>query len=464
MRWILNRYSQPIRNSFANANTNQCVDSVTSVNSSILAANDNQQYESSFIIHSRTKTSRTRLCCWYLTRMSKKYDIVFNRPAFSGKEMEYIAQALDSAHLSGDGQFTGKCSSLLTEVLGVEKALLTTSCTHALELSALLLNIEPGDEVILPSFTFVSTANAFILRGAKPIFVDIRPDTLNIDEKLIESRITKRTRAIVPVHYGGVGCEMDTICAIASEHKIAIVEDNAHGLFAKYKGKYLGTFGAMATQSFHETKNFQCGEGGALLINDEQYVERAEIIREKGTDRKKFFRGQVDKYSWVDIGSSFLPSEILTAVLYAQFENRQKIQNQRRSLWERYASSLAEWADRQGIRIAQAGEDCEHSHHVFYLIMNSLEDRDALAALLGAHGILAVHHYVPLHSSKMGLTLSGEKLDLPVTDYVSDRLLRLPLYNSLTFEQQDKVINAVRSYASKGGSGQDRHTSVLACP
>lgn len=453
---------QPIRNSFERRNTKHCVDSVTSVDSSILALNDIREYESSFILDSGVNTSRARLCCWYLTRMSKKYDIVFNRPAFSGKEMEYIAQALDSAHLSGDGQFTGKCSALLTEILGIKKALLTTSCTHALELSALLLNIEPGDEVILPSFTFVSTANAFILRGAKPIFVDIRPDTLNMDEKLIESRITKKTRAIVPVHYGGVGCEMDTICAIASKHKIAIVEDNAHGLFAKYKGKYLGTFGAMATQSFHETKNFQCGEGGALLINDEQYVERAEIIREKGTDRKKFFRGQVDKYSWVDIGSSFLPSEILTAVLYAQFENRLKIQNQRKSLWERYAESLADWASKQGIRIAQAGEDCEHSHHVFYLILNSLQDRDSLAALLADQGILAVHHYVPLHSSKMGLSLSGENLDLPVTDYVSDRLLRLPLYNSLTFEQQDKVIETVKKFTSKSPKGNTRLNSALA--
>lgn len=394
--------------------------------------------------------------------MSKNYDIVFNRPAFSGKELDYIAQALESAHLSGDGQFTAKCAELFHETLGVKKALLTTSCTHALELSALLLNIEQGDEVILPSFTFVSTANAFILRGARPVFVDIRPDTLNIDEKLIESRITKKTRAIVPVHYGGVGCQMETICAIASKHGLAIVEDNAHGLFAKYKGKFLGTFGAMATQSFHETKNFQCGEGGALLINDEQYIERAEIIREKGTDRKKFFRGQVDKYSWVDLGSSFLPSEILTAILFAQLEKRQAIQNQRKSLWDRYAVLLADWAKKEGIRLPKVSDDCDQAHHVFYLILNSLADRDSLAALLRSHGILAVHHYVPLHSSKMGLSLSEEKYELPVTDYVSDRLLRLPLYNSLTFEQQDKVVDAVKRFSSQTRSGSDCQNSAFA--
>lgn len=394
--------------------------------------------------------------------MSTNYEIVFNRPAFAGKELEYIAQALDSAHLSGDGQFTKKCSAILQETLGTKMALLTTSCTHALELSALLLNIDQGDEVILPSFTFVSTANAFVLRGAKPIFVDIRPDTLNIDEGLIESQITNRTRAIVPVHYGGVGCEMETICEIAAKHNIAVVEDNAHGLFAKYKGKYLGTFGAMATQSFHETKNFQCGEGGALLINDEQYVERTEIIREKGTDRKKFFRGQVDKYSWVDLGSSFLPSEILTAILFAQLEHRERIQKQRKALWERYAGSLADWASREGIRLPRISEDCDHSHHVFYLILNSLEDRDALAANLQAEGILAVHHYVPLHSSKMGLKLSKQAYELPITDYVSDRLLRLPLYNSLTFEQQDKVIAAVKGYASRTKSGHNRQDSAFA--
>ncbi|MBA3992066.1 MAG: dTDP-4-amino-4,6-dideoxygalactose transaminase [Cyanobacteria bacterium DS2.3.42] len=390
------------------------------------------------------------------------YVIPFNKPHFTGPELDYISQALTTGHLSGDGQFTQRCSNLLEEQLAVRKALLTTSCTHALEMAALLLDIKEGDEVILPSFTFVSTANAFMLRGAIPVFVDVRPDTFNIDEKLIEAEITDRTKAIVPVHYGGVGCQMETICSIASKHDIAIVEDNAHGLFAKYNGKYLGTFGAMATQSFHETKNFQCGEGGALLINDDKYVERAEIIREKGTDRKKFFRGQVDKYSWVDIGSSYLPSEVLSAILFAQLESRDKIQSQRKALWERYLFSLNEWASKEGIKLPQIPQGCEHSHHVFYLLMNSLEDREALTAMLKMHGILAVHHYVPLHSSKMGRQLSKKSYDLPVTNYVSDRLLRLPLYNSLTFEQQDKVIDAVRSFSSKNNSGKDRFNSTFA--
>lgn len=392
------------------------------------------------------------------------YVIPFNKPHFSGPELEYITQALNAGHLSGDGQFTRRCSSLLEEELGVQKALLTTSCTHALEMSALLLDLQEGDEVILPSFTFVSTANAFILRGAKPIFVDIRPDTFNIDERLIESSITGKTKAIIPVHYGGVGCDMEKICALAYKHNIAVIEDNAHGLFAKYNGKYLGTFGAMATQSFHETKNFQCGEGGALLINDEKFVERAEIIREKGTNRKKFFRGQVDKYSWVDIGSSYLPSEILSAILFAQLESRDKIQTQRKNLWQRYLSSLKDWAAREGIRLPQVPQGCDHSHHVFYLLLNSLKQREALASYLKTQGILAVHHYVPLHSSKMGQKLSKKTYELPVTDFVSARLLRLPLYNSLTFEQQDKVINAVQSFSSKGSAGQDSCTSVFACP
>lgn len=392
------------------------------------------------------------------------YVIPFNKPHFSGPELEYIGQALTAGHLSGDGEFTSRCSKLFEEELNVKKALLTTSCTHALEMAALLLDLTEGDEVILPSFTFVSTANAFILRGAKPVFVDIRPDSFNIDERLIESAMTERTKAIIPVHYGGVGCNMETICALASKHNVAVVEDNAHGLYAKYKGKYLGTFGAMATQSFHETKNFQCGEGGALLINDEKFVERAEIIREKGTNRKKFFRGQVDKYSWVDIGSSYLPSEILSAILFAQLQSRNKIQTQRRGLWERYLSSLKDWATTEGIRLPQIPQGCDHSHHVFYLLMNSLEQREALAAFLKTQGILAVHHYVPLHSSKMGRELSPKRCELPVTDFVSDRLLRLPLYNGLTFEQQDTVITAVQSFSSKFSSGQDSCTSIFACP
>src|SRR5689334_15599635 len=264
--------------------------------------------------------------------------ISFNKPCFVGTEARYIAEAVSRSHISGDGYFTKQCHALLERELGVPKALLTTSCTHALELAALLLNIQPGDEVILPSFTFVSTANAFALRGARPVFVDIRPDTLNLDERQLERLISPRTRAIVPVHYAGVGCEMDTILEIAARRGVAVVEDNAHGLFGSYKGKALGSLGCLATLSFHETKNFTCGEGGALLINDPQYVERAEILREKGTNRKRFFRGEVDRYSWVDFGSSYLPSELLAAILFAQLEARAQIEIQRRTIWEFYAA------------------------------------------------------------------------------------------------------------------------------
>src|SRR5512147_11811 len=274
-----------------------------------------------------------------------KLKVDFNRPVIVGNEMEYIQQAIANAHISGDGPFTKKCHVFLEQELGVRKALLTTSCTHALEMAAILLDIQPGDEVIFPDFTFVSTVNAFVLRGAKPVFLDIRPDTLNLDESKLEAAITSKTKAIVPVHYAGVGCEMDRIMDIAARHNIAVVEDNAHGLFGKYKGKYLGTFGSLATQSFHETKNFTSGEGGALLINDPKYVERAEIIREKGTNRSRFFRGQVDKYTWVDIGSSHLPSDILAAFLYAQLESRNEIQAQRKQIWHYYYRHLRGWAE-----------------------------------------------------------------------------------------------------------------------
>jgi dTDP-4-amino-4,6-dideoxygalactose transaminase len=275
----------------------------------------------------------------------------FNRPVPVGNEFEYMRQAIENRHLSGDGPFTKKCHTLLEGDLGVRKALLTTSCTHALEMSALLLDIQPGDEVILPDFTFVSTVNAFVLRGAKPVFLDVRPDTLNLDESTLEAAITPRTKSILPVHYAGVGCEMDTIMDVAGRHDIPVVEDNAHGLFGKYKGKFLGTFGVMATQSFHETKNFSCGEGGALLINDPMFVERAEIIREKGTNRARFFRGQVDKYTWVDIGSSFLPSDILAAFLYAQLEQREKIQLHRKNIWEMYNVGLSDWASAHNVHV-----------------------------------------------------------------------------------------------------------------
>lgn len=375
------------------------------------------------------------------------YRIPFNRPAVTGCEANYIARAIASGHISGDGSFTAQCHALLEREVGAAKALLTTSCTHALEMSALLLDIGPGDEVILPSFTFVSTANAFVLRGAKPVFCDIRPDTLNLDERLLPALITPRTKAIVPVHYAGVGCEMDAIVGIARDFGIAVVEDNAHGLFGRYRGGPLGTFGSMATQSFHETKNFTCGEGGALLINDPQYIERAEIIREKGTNRSRFFRGQVDKYTWVDLGSSFLPSDLLAAHLLAQLEEREAIQSRRRAIWERYSGELSGWAEENSVRLPAVPAHCEQSWHMFYLLLPSLESRQELIAHLRQRRILAVFHYLPLHLSDMGRRFGGRPGDCPVTEEVSDRLLRLPFYYNLSDDEQHHVIEAVREFS-----------------
>jgi len=378
------------------------------------------------------------------------YDIPFNRPTVVGKELYYISQTINNEWSAGDGAFTQKCRELLEETLGVEKVLLTTSCTDALEMSALLLDIQPGDEVIVPSFTFVSTINAFVVRGAKPIFVDIRADTLNMDETKLEGLISPRTRAIVPVHYAGVGCEMDVVVSIAEKHDISIVEDNAHGLFGKYKGRYLGTFGSLATQSFHETKNFTCGEGGALIINDPRFVERAEIIREKGTNRSRFFRGQVDKYTWVDIGSSYLPSDILAAFLYAQLEARDEIQKKRRSIWETYYDRLGAWAEKSGVQLPKVPNYCEQAYHMFYMLLPSLEYRQALISHLKSRGILSVFHYLPLHLSDMGRRFGGQDGDCPVTEDVSDRLLRLPFYNDLSEDNQEKVIDAILAFEPAG--------------
>ncbi len=372
--------------------------------------------------------------------------IPFNRPFTAGKEFEYIRQVIENMDLSGDGAITKKCHALLEQILEVPKVLLTTSCTHALEMAALLLNIKPGDEVIVPSFTFVSTVNAFMLRGASPVFIDIRPDTLNLDEAILEQLITPRTKAIVPVHYAGVGCEMDAILEIAGRYGIPVVEDNAHGLFAKYKGKYLGTFGCMATQSFHETKNFTCGEGGALLIDDPEYIERAEIIREKGTNRSRFYRGQVDKYTWVDIGSSYLPSGILAAFLYAQLEAREQIQAKRRQIWDYYYAHLQDWAQEHGIRLPIVPDHCDQAYHMFYLLMPSLEKRQALIAHLKEQGIFSVFHYLPLHLSQMGQQFGGKEGDCPVTESVSDRLLRLPFYNDLTSSDQARVVASIKDF------------------
>lgn len=377
---------------------------------------------------------------------SQSLRVDFNRPVPVGREFEYVHQAMVSGHLSGDGAFTQKCHAYLEQTLGVPKALLTTSCTHALEMMALLLDIQPGDEVIVPDFTFVSTVNAFVLRGAKPVFVDIRPDTLNLDETKLQAAITPRTKAIVPVHYAGVGCEMDAILEIANRHGVPVVEDNAHGLFGKYKGKWLGTFGVMASQSFHETKNFSCGEGGALLINDETYIERAEIIREKGTNRSRFFRGQVDKYTWVDVGSSYLPSDVLAAFLFGQLEMREKIQAHRQRVWETYQHGLADWARQHGVGLPVVPPHVESAWHMFYLLLPDLETRQRFIQHLRERGVYAVFHYLPLHLSDMGLKFGGKPGDCPVTESVSGRLVRLPFYNDLTPHNQEWVIAAIHEF------------------
>src|SRR2546421_53698 len=372
--------------------------------------------------------------------------IPFNRPFVCGNEEGFVRQAVNNSHLSGDGAFTKRCHAILEQELGVSKALLTTSCTHALEMTALLLEIQPGDEVIVPSFTFPSTVNAFVLRGARPVFIDIRADTLNLDECLLERLITPRTKAILVVHYAGVGCEMDAILEVSARHGVPVVEDNAHGLFGKYRDQYLGTFGALATLSFHETKNFSCGEGGALLINDTRYIERAEIIREKGTNRSRFFRGEVDKYSWVDIGSSYLPSDILAAFLYAQLEAREAILSQRKRIWDYYFDHLKGWGENIGVRLPHVPLHCEQSYYMFYLLLNSLEERQAMIDHLKTREVNSVFHYLPLHISRMGRQLGGKAGDCPVTEKVSDRLLRLPFYNDLTEADQARVVSAVMEY------------------
>ncbi len=376
-------------------------------------------------------------------------DIPFNKPCFIGTEPEYLAQCITNMHTAGDGYFTKQCHALLEETLGAAKVLLTTSCTHALEMTALLLDLQPDDEVIIPSFTFVSTVNAYVLRGARPVFADIRPDTLNIDEKKIEALITPRTKAIVVVHYAGVGCEMDEILRIAGKYDIKVIEDNAHGLFGKYKGKYLGTFGAMATQSFHETKNFTCGEGGALVINDPQYIERAEIIREKGTNRSRFFRGQVDKYTWVDIGSSYLLSDLLAAYLYAQLEVKEEIQIKRRQIWQTYYDSLQIWAAENDVLLPIVPAECEQAYHMFYLLLPSLEQRQNFITFLREKGILSVFHYLPLHLSEMGKKFGEKKSDCPITEELSDQLVRLPFFNSFSDDEQSRVIEAITDWRGR---------------
>jgi dTDP-4-amino-4,6-dideoxygalactose transaminase len=375
------------------------------------------------------------------------YLIPFNKPAYIPESEAYVSEALKSGHLSGDGPFTKRCHALIQQITGAPKALLTTNCTHALEMAAILLDLKRGDEVIVPSFTFVSTVNAFVLRGAKPVFIDIRPDTLNFDEMQLEALITPRTKAIFVVHYAGVGCEMDVINAIAQKHNLPVVEDNAHGLFGKYKGKNLGTFGAMATQSFHETKNVSSGEGGALLINNSIYDERAEIIREKGTNRSRFFRGQVDKYTWVDIGSSYLPSELVAALLCAQLEAAAKIQAKRKAICTTYRQKLAAWAEKLGARMPFVPDYCEEPSHMFYLLMPNLEIRTRFIQWMKSQNVLCVFHYLPLHLSDMGLTFGGKPGDCPVTENISDRLVRLPLYYDLSDSELAYVTKTIHAFA-----------------
>jgi dTDP-4-amino-4,6-dideoxygalactose transaminase len=374
------------------------------------------------------------------------YAIPFNRPCLTGNEYRYIAEAIANGHASGDGPFTKRCHRLLESELGTMKALLTTSCTHALEMAALLLDCGPEDEVIVPSYTFVSTANAFALRGARIVFCDIRSDTLNLDEQQLESLITCRTKAIVPVHYAGVPCAMGRIMAIAERNGIHVVEDNAHGLFATFQNQYTGTFGCLATQSFHETKNFTCGEGGALLVNDPKLVERAIIIRDKGTNRSQFLRGMVDKYTWIDIGSSYLPSDLLAAFLYAQLEAREDIQAKRRGVWNLYFEMLQEWAEEIGASLPVVPPDCKQAYHMFYVVLPSSDYRDGIISHLKSRGILSVFHYVPLHSSGAGKKFGARSAECPVAEDMSARLLRLPFYNDITPHQQEMVVSQLSSY------------------
>jgi dTDP-4-amino-4,6-dideoxygalactose transaminase len=375
--------------------------------------------------------------------------IPFNRPYMTGKELYYIAEAKFGNILSGDGPFTKRCHDWLEQNVACSKALLTHSCTAALEMAALLLDIQPGDEIIMPSFTFVSTTNAFVLRGGIPVFVDIREDTLNLDETLIEAAITPRTRAIVPVHYAGVACEMSTITAIAKRHKLKIVEDAAQGIMASYKGRPLGSIGDFGAYSFHETKNVISGEGGALLVNTPALAQRAEIIREKGTDRSRFFRGEVDKYTWQEVGSSFLPGEIIAAFLWAQLEEAEQITAERLMLWQRYHDLLAPLEERGVLRRPVVPAECQHNAHMYYVLLPEASDRQAVLDQLKRNQINAVFHYVPLHSSPAGRRYGRPHGDLAITDSVSERLIRLPLWIGMTPSQQLTVVDVLASALSK---------------
>jgi dTDP-4-amino-4,6-dideoxygalactose transaminase len=373
--------------------------------------------------------------------------IPFNAPGVIGRELDYLADAARSLHLAGDGPFTKRCEAMLAQHLGAARVLLTTSCTHALEMSALLVNAGAGDEVILPSFTFVSTANAFVLRGATPIFADIRTDTLNIDERHVESLLSPRTRAIVVVHYAGIACNMEALGRLAEARDIPIIEDNAHGLFGRYRGRPLGSLGAMATLSFHDTKNFTCGEGGATVINDGRFVEQAEIIREKGTNRSRFFRGQVDKYTWMGLGSSYVPSDMLAAFLYGQLEQHERVQSRRKAIFTKYAAALDAWAEQHGVKLPTVPPDCDPAWHLFYLCLPDLETRQRFIAHMKAREIHALFHYLPLHVAPMGQQWGGRPGSCPVTEQMSDRLVRLPFFTTMSEDQQDRVIAATLAFA-----------------
>jgi dTDP-4-amino-4,6-dideoxygalactose transaminase len=377
------------------------------------------------------------------------YAIPLHRPAAAPSEEQYLGEVLASGQLGGDGPFGRRCEALLREELGTGQVLLTSSGTHALDMTAHLLGIEPGDEVILPAFTFTSCANAYVLRGAKPVFVDVRPDTLNIDPELAAAAITERTKAIVPVHYAGVACEMDELARSANEHDVALVEDAAHALFGTYNGTQLGTIGDMAAFSFHATKNFTCGEGGALVVRDEEVAARAEIVREKGTNRLAFLRGQVDKYTWVDIGSSYVLAELLAAALLGQLEDRERVQRERRELWDAYMSALGPWAEGCGIQLPVIPPDTESAYHLFYVLMPSHEERDGAIAHLREAGIQTAFHYVPLHLSPMGRRYGYQDGDLPITTDAAGRLVRLPFYNGLTLPEVERVCSTLEAWCRR---------------
>jgi dTDP-4-amino-4,6-dideoxygalactose transaminase len=372
--------------------------------------------------------------------------IPFNRAEITESDRQLLVSAIERLHISGNGPFTKVAESSLQNSLGVRRALLTTSCTHALEMTALLAEVGHGDEVIVPSFTFVSSASAFMLFGAIPVLVDVEQNSLNIDPIAVEKAITPRTKAICVVHYGGIAANLDRILEIAKEHNLALIEDNAHGLFSTYKGKPLGSFGGLATQSFHETKNITCGEGGALLINDESLIERAEILREKGTDRTKFLRGQVDKYTWVDVGSSWIMSDMLAAILCGQLKRADTINAQRIAIYERYDNELRQWAEKYGVATPFHPVNTTHTAHVYHLRFKTGEIRNRFIAHLAEHQIAAVFHYQPLHLSKIGRQLGGVVGDCPITEHAGDCLVRLPLFNTLTTEEQSRVIQAVQSF------------------